>query len=50
MSQPADEGGAANVWSPSRLPELRFRWPTAYLLFDSETSILVCLVVCAFGT
>lgn len=24
MSKPADAGGAANVWSPSRLPELRF--------------------------
>ncbi|MDT7739913.1 MAG: hypothetical protein QOK09_3282, partial [Mycobacterium sp.] len=25
MSQPADEGGAANVWNRSGLPELRFR-------------------------
>jgi hypothetical protein len=23
---------------------------TAYLLFDSDTSILLCLVVCAFGS
>jgi len=51
MSQPADEGGAPTFGTElaSRI-KIAVRPMAPYLLLDSDTSILLCLVVCAFGT